>query len=227
MTSDKKPYKILFVEDEKEIRENYTKYLKRHFENVYEAIDGEDGFKKYKELKPDIMIVDINLPKLNGLELLKKIRENDQITKVIMLTAYSDTKYLLEATELKLVKYLVKPISRNELKGALDIAIEEFSKFDIISKKIIYLNDGFMWDSVHEELNQYGNDISLTNKERQIASLFFSNPNNIFTYDDIIMEVWNGFEDDKIDALKTIVKNIRRKLPKNTIKNVFGVGYKF
>lgn len=227
MSIEKHPYKILFIEDEKEIRENYTKYLKRHFANVYEAVDGEDGLVKYKNIKPDIMIVDINLPKLTGLELLKKIRENDQSTKVIMLTAHSDTKFLLEATELKLIKYLVKPISRDELKEALDIAIDEFTKFDILPKKTINFMEGFIWDCVSQELFGNGNIVPLTNKEKSIVSLLLSNPNRVYSYDEIIMEVWDDYEGDKIDALKTIVKNIRKKLPKNTIKNVFGVGYKF
>lgn len=66
------PYKILFVEDEKVTRENYVMYLKMHFQEVYEAEDGEKAYELYKEKHPDIMIIDINIPKLNGLELLKK-----------------------------------------------------------------------------------------------------------------------------------------------------------
>jgi len=224
---NKKKYNILFVEDEKEIRENYTRYLKRHFLNIYEASDGESGYKIYKEKKPDIMILDINLPNMNGLELLRKIRVTDQNVKVIMLTAYADTKYLLDAVELKLVKYLIKPISRKELKEALDLAVNEFSKFDVISKEIINLNDGFTWNCKNKELFQNDEEILLTNKEQKIVSLLFANTNNVLTYDDIITEVWDSFENDKQEALKTIVKNIRKKLPKDTIKNVFGIGYKF
>jgi DNA-binding response OmpR family regulator len=227
MDDKKYSYSVLFVEDEKEIRDNYSRYLKRHFLNVYEAVDGEDGYKIYKEKKPEIMIIDINLPKLNGIELLKRIRQTDQITKAIMLTAYSDMKFLLDAIELKLVKYLIKPITRSELKDALDLAISEFSKFDIVSKNILNLADGFIWDYKNEELSCKGQNISITNKEKQIISLLLNNPNNIFTYDDIIDELWGGFGDNKQEALKTIIKNSRKKLPKDTIKNVFGIGYKY
>lgn len=224
---DKLKYTVLFIEDEQEIRNNYIRYLKRHYEDVYEAIDGEEGYAIYKAKSPDIMIVDINLPKLSGLDLVQKIRKIDQKVKVIMLTAYSDTKYLLQATELKLVKYLVKPITRDELKLALDIAINEFSEFNVVSKKVIRLKDSFSWDC---ELNKmYSNDVEVnfTNKEQKIMKLFFSSPDNVFTYDDIIMEVWDNYEESKLDPLKTMIKNIRKKLPKDTIKNVFGVGYKF
>ena len=226
MSEECKPYSILFIEDEKDIRDNYTKYLRRHFADVYEAVDGKEGYNIYKDKKPDIMIVDINLPKLNGLDLIKKIRENDQRTKVIMLTAYSNTKYLLEAVELKLVKYLVKPIARDELREALDLAISEFAKFDITSKKTINLKDGFIWDSTYGEMYHNGVEVVFTKKEKQILNLLLSDPNIVHTYEDIITEVWQNYEYDKLDPLKTLIKNIRKKLPKDTIKNIFGVGYK-
>ncbi len=227
MSHKPKEYSILFVEDEKEIRDNYARYLRRHFLNVYEAVDGEEGYDIYKNKQPDIMIVDINLPKLNGLDLVKKIRENDQNTKVIMLTAYSNTNYLFDAMELKLVKYLIKPITRSELKEALDLAVVEYLKFEIISKKIINLRDGFTWDCEQEIIFCNGIEILLTNKEKRIIKLLFSNHNIIFSYDEIIDEVWGEVEEDKLDPLKTIIKNIRKKLPKDTIKNIFGIGYKY
>jgi len=227
MNEVKQGYSILFIEDEQDIRINYMKYLKRHFTNVYEAKDGEEGYIVYKDKNPDIMILDINLPRLNGLELLKKIRMTDQTTKVIMLTAYSDTKYLLDAIELKLVKYLIKPITRSDLKLALDIAVEEFSKFEVISKEVVYLDDDFMWNCKTSRMYKNAFEVPFTNKETKILTLLFSNPNNLFSYDDIIITVWDSFEDDKIDPLKTMIKNIRKKLPKDTIKNVFGIGYKF
>jgi len=121
------PYKILFVEDEEATRKNYVTYLKMLFSEVYEAKDGEIAYQLYKEKKPDILILDVNIPKLNGLELLEKIRENDYTTKAIMFTAHSDQNFLLQAVSLQLTKYLVKPVSRQELKEALDLAISELN----------------------------------------------------------------------------------------------------
>lgn len=226
MSSDIQNFDILFVEDEKAIRENYVRYLKRYFANVYEAEDGEIAYKIYKEKKPHIIIVDLNIPKLNGLELLTKIRKVDHSIKAIMLTAHTEVEYLLEATSLKLTKYLVKPVNRTALKSALDLAVSELSNFDVVSKSIITLNDGFVWDVKNSELLSGGSSVLLTNKERKILSLFFKNINKTLTYDEIIIDVWYDFEDDKIDALKTIIKNLRNKLPKDIIKNIFGVGYK-
>ena len=228
MSNKKEVYSILYIEDEKNIRANYVNYLDRHFGKVYEAADGEEGFEKYRQNKPDIMIVDINLPKLNGLDLVRKIRKEDHKTKVIMLTAHSETKYLLEATELKLTKYLIKPVSRSELKDALNLVLDELSNFETTSKKTVVLNDGFYWDLQREELINNNIIAVLTNKERSILALLFSSINTTFTYDDIIISVWyeDNYNSDKLDALKTIIKNLRKKLPKDTIKNVFGWGYK-
>ncbi|MDY0121822.1 MAG: response regulator transcription factor [Sulfurimonas sp.] len=223
---DEKSFDILFVEDEEAIRQNYVRYLKRHFHEVYEAADGLRAYEIYQQKKPHILIVDINLPKMNGLELVRKIRQKDHGTKVIMLTAHSDTSYLLEATELKLTKYLVKPVTRDELSGALKLAIRELSHFEVASKLHIILRDSFVWDCDRKELLYKNTEVVLTNKERKVLALLLSNPNATFSYDDIIFDVWYDTSEDRIDALKTIIKNLRKKLPKDSIKNVFGVGYK-
>ena len=226
MSENIKKFDILFVEDEKAIRDNYVRYLKKYFANVYEAEDGESAYEIYRDKKPHILIVDLNIPKLNGLELLSKIREIDHSVKAIMLTAHTEEKYLLEATSLKLTKYLVKPVNRTALKNALDLAVSELSSFDVVSKNIIILKEDCSWNYDVEELQKSGTSVLLTNKERKILSLLFTNINNVLTYDKIVIDVWYDYEDDKIDALKTIIKNLRKKLPKDTIKNVFGVGYK-
>jgi DNA-binding response OmpR family regulator len=225
MLSEDKEYDILYVEDEYAIRKNYVKFLKKYFYNIYEADDGEKAYKIYKDKKPKIMLVDINLPKLNGIELVKKIREYDYTTKIIMLTANADVETLLEATELKLTKYLVKPVNREALKEALSSVMKELNSFEIKSKKIIFLKDGYSWDVDNVELSFDNKIMMLTNKEREILKLLFSNVNMVYTYAEIIEHIW-GYDSDKVDALKTIIKNLRKKLPKDTIKNIFGVGYK-
>ena len=219
------PYDILFIEDEKAIRDNYVEFLKRYFRNVYEAEDGEEAYKIYRDKKPDILIVDINIPKLNGIDLLKKIREQDHRTKAIILTAHSDTTYLLDAVGLKLTKYLVKPVTRAQLRDALNLVFEELKQYDVLPKQILVLKDGFTWNYETKELFNH-EEIILTDKEKILLGLLLSNINLTYTYQNIIDELWQTFDDDKIASLKTIIKNLRKKLPKDMIKNVFGVGYK-
>ena len=220
------PYKILFVEDEQLIRENYVTYLKMFFSEVYEAENGEKAYDIYKQKKPDIMIVDINIPKLSGLELLRKIRENDYNTKAIVLTAHTDKTFLLEATSLKLTRYLVKPVSRKDLKEALKDTIDELLKYNILPIQKINLTDDYSWDFQLNELKHHNKNVELTNKEKIFLKLLFSHKNRVFTYDEIFEYIWQYEDSISIDGLKNMVKRLRKKLPENTILNIFNEGYK-
>jgi DNA-binding response OmpR family regulator len=219
-------YSILIVEDDETIRTNYVTFLKNYFKTVFEASDGELAYELYKLKKPDIILIDIELPKLNGLRLLAKIRENDHTIKAVVITAYSSEDYLLQATELKLTKYLVKPTSRKALKSALASCISELTKFETVSKEIITLRESFTWNNKTYELFSENKKVHLTKKETSLLILLFSNLSTVHFYDRIIFRLWEYPEDDKKDSLKTLVKNLRKKLPINSIENIFDSGYR-
>jgi len=219
-------YDLLYVEDELEVRKNYVEYLKRFFQNVYEASNTQEALKVYKKKRPSILIMDINLPGESGIEFLQKIRKKDHATKVIMLTAQSDIDTLLSASELKLTKYLLKPISRQELKDAIFLTIQEIQEFTTLRKKIIQLKEYYFWDQENKKLLRADQEHHLTKKEIELLSVLFSNIHKTFSSDEIIYELWYDSNEPKEAALKTLIKGIRKKLPEGTIKNVFGVGYK-
>jgi len=220
------PYSILFVEDEKETRENYVNYLKRYYNDVYEAENGLEAYHIYLEQKPKILILDINMPRMNGLELLEKIRQKDHNTKCLMLTAHTDKEFLLKATKLKLTDYLLKPLKRAGLKDALAKVIDEIESYEVISKTNLNLGDGYIWDIKESKLLLNSNEVILTGLEIKVLKLFFVNINIQLSYDDIIIYIWDSFDADKTEALKTIIKKLRKKLPKNLIQNIYGAGYK-
>jgi len=120
-------YTVLFVEDDDEVRQKVALRLQRQFRNIYVARDGEEGWDLYLKHRPDILFLDINLPKLSGIDLLKKVRENDYSTKAVMLTAHSNMDYLLQTNELKLTKYIVKPLSREVLNETINMLVKEMS----------------------------------------------------------------------------------------------------
>ena len=227
MTVDKKyEYSILFVEDEVILRENYVLYLKMMFETVYEAGDGEEAYNIYKKNKIDILIVDINIPKLNGLELLEKIREHDHSSKAIVLTAHKEKDFLLQATRLKLTDYLLKPISRLALQTAIDKAIDELRNFSTITIKNKVLSDNYIWNYSNEELTCKDKTIHLTNKEKIVFSLFMNNINVTLSKDQFIYTIWDEYEECHEASLKTILAKLRKKLPSGMISNIHGIGYK-
>lgn len=217
---------ILFIEDEKAIRDNYVSYLKKYCVNVYEADDGETALKIYKEKRPELLIIDINIPKLNGLDLLKKIRETDYTTRAIMLTAQSDVNSLLQATELNLTKYLIKPVTRLQLKEALESAFTELEHFTITSNNMLSLKEGYIWNFDTNEMCLNSVPINFTKRESKFMSYMMHNYKHVCTFDEIMYEVWGCIDEKKRDALKSLVRKIRQKIPKDFIENVFGVGYK-
>ncbi len=226
MNTEKYPYKILFVDDEKSIRDNYVTYLSAYFSEVYQAKDGEEAYVIYKKISPDIMIVDINMPKMNGLELLEKIRENDHATKVIIMTSHTQQEYLLKAVKLKLTSYLIKPVNRQLIKESIDTVVEELRSFITVSTKNIKLNNEYSWDTEFKQLTYNENDIPLTKKEQDFFSLLVSNKNKTFSTEEIIYQIWDLYDEGHENSIKTLIKNIRKKLPSNIVKNVFGVGYR-
>lgn len=223
----KKDISILYVEDEIEIRENYCNILRNQFQNIYEASNGEIAYKQYKENNPEILIVDINMPKVNGLEFIKRVRESDKNSKIIVLTAHTDVEYLMQSTELNLLKYLVKPVKRKEFNGAIDLALKELEEFEVVSKKLLALKDGFVWNFDKVSLFHNLNEIELTRSEKKILNTLFSNPSIELTYDDLIFAVWDDYEDSRKSTLKTMINNLRKKLPEDTIKTMYKIGYKF
>ncbi len=226
MINDKIPYSILFAEDEEEIRKNYVDYLRKYYENVYEAKDGVEAYSLYLEKRPNILILDIDMPHMNGLELLEKIREKDHNVKSLMLTAYTSKEFLLKAAQLKLIDYLVKPIKRARLKDALQKAIDEIESYEVVSKKTLILGDGYSWDIEKSKLLLHNTTVELTTIEIKMLELFFTNTNVNLTYDNIIIDIWDTFDTDKTNALRTSIKKLRKKLPKDLIQNIYGFGYR-
>ncbi len=218
---------ILYAEDEDQTRENYTNYLKRHFKQVYSACNGEEALELYKSNKPNILLLDINMPKINGLELCKQIRQKDKTTRIIILTAHLEQDKLLFAAELNLTKYLPKPVSRVQLKDALNEAVIQFKELNE-KINIVLLNDNFTWNKSSHKLFNKNDEIKLTKYEILLLDILSSKNNRIFSIDEISLYLWDDLDDfeNSVNKLKDIIKRLRKKLPKNTIENIYAAGYK-
>ena len=111
---------LLYVEDEISVREMLSKRLEKIVKNLYVAVDGEDGYEKYLEHKPDLILTDITMPKLNGIQMANKIREIDSQIPIIVLSAHADSNFLLDAIESGVTGYLIKPINKEKLYTLLE-----------------------------------------------------------------------------------------------------------
>ncbi|PHS32101.1 MAG: DNA-binding response regulator [Methylophaga sp.] len=221
------PYSLLYIEDQYDIRKKYLQYFEQKYKKVYEANNGSKALEIYKQYKPEIIICDISLPDISGLDILEIIRKYDHQTKIIMLTAYSDNKKLLEAVKLKLTAYLVKPVSRKDLKLALTQAHLEYENYEVTSKKRLLFKENYVWNYQNNSLYQEMNEVILTPNERKLLQLLCKNINITHTYENIINHIWDeDYEEDKYNAIKILIKNLRKKLPVNIIKNIYGEGYR-
>lgn len=217
-----KNIKVLFVEDEENIRINAISYLKRLFDEVYEAKDAYEAFEIVEDKRPHIIITDINMPKINGLELIRKIRQKDENIKIIVLSAYTKTEYLLEAIELNLEKYLVKPIRHETLFPILNSCVNKLKNID---KNIKYFSENCYFNILNKSLYKDNNLVKLSNKEQDFLALLCQNSNSLVNYDTIQIFVW---KDDFMseDALRAVAKKLRKKIPPNSLENFSKLGYK-
>ncbi len=214
---------ILYAEDEEGIRKNIADSLRYYVKEVIEASNGEEAFFLYQQKNPDIVLSDIHMPILNGIEFIKKIRQIDRKTPVVLITAHTDKKYLMEAVELHMEKYLVKPI---ELEPLFDVLASCVKLLNINKITQLKTNENYTYDFDKKELYYKNENIILNKKERLFLELLIKNQNRITNYEELQDKVWG----DSImtdSALRSLVRNLRKKLPTDIIINLSGTGYRF
>ncbi len=209
---------ILCVEDEDGIRKTIVDTLKYYFDEVYEASDGNEGFEIYLEYKPKIILSDIQMKNCDGIEFVKKIRENDVTTTIIMLTAYSNEEYLVDLINLNVNHFILKPLNLKKLNTAL-------LKYMRKAYKPIKLCENLALDLNKRELLYKDEEpIILRKREKEFLELLYQRNGSILSYTDIEEELWTGKE-MTTHALKSFIKELRAKLPVNIIKNIPQEGY--
>jgi len=219
----KKNTKILYVEDEVLIRNQAVEYLSLIYENVLEAEDGLEALEVYATKRPHIIISDIEMLKMNGLEMAREIRKKNKKIPIIIATAHTQSAYLLDALELQLIKYIVKPVTAKKLKVALDIAHEYIDEEKVQS--VVVFSDTAVYDTLNKTLVIENQIVKLSHNEIALTDLLLNNKNRVVTYEEIEGAIW-GYEGMTKDALRTLVRTLRRKMKENFIENVSGYGYK-
>jgi len=219
----KKNTKLLYVDDNRLIREEAVEYLSLIYNQVLEASNGEEALEVYRKNRPDIIITDIEMPIMNGIQMVKAIRRQDKKIPIIIVTAFLDTEYLLEAIELNLIKYILKPISNYKLDSALELTHEYLN--DKEKKSIVQFSAKSYYDQLNQVLYYNHDPIGLTRNEILLLNLLCKNPYALVTYSEIKNKIWY-YEDNYIDSLRSLVRSLRRKLKEDVIMNVSGMGYR-
>jgi two-component system, OmpR family, response regulator VanR len=216
---------ILYIEDEKNIRLNIKKTLELFCENVFDAESVLNAKEILTNQRIDIIISDINLPDKSGIDFVKEIRISDKTIPIILLSAYTDKEFLLEATKLKLVDYLTKPINFKDLNNALQKCVEEILDN---SRYIITFKNNIQYNVSHNCLidDNKKEEIHLTNKELDLLNLLIKNNNRVCSADELKSAIWDDYLEATDSALKNLLNKLRKKIGKESIINISGVGYK-
>jgi len=224
MSNKIKDISILIAEDEEELREYLTEYLQIFFDDVFVAKCGEEAYNQYKHHHPDIILTDINMPNMDGLSFVSKIREDDNATKIIIISAHSEKDKLLKAIELNLVTYLIKPIKTDILKKVILDIVDVIRK----STKRVYIDDTIYWNKDTMSLWKNEKEILLKEKELQLIQLLCTKVNHAFSTRDIFDYLYVNDQQKEFSeyAITSFIKRLRLKLPSDIIKNEYGSGYK-
>ena len=206
----------LYIEDEIDVLENISILLSNFFKKFLKASTAEEGYEVFKNNDIDVLLVDIELPKMNGIELIKRIRKTHKNLPIVVISAYTKTDYLLESVELKLDKYIVKPLTSRKIHQLLKVLNSDFldSNLMVLDKNIYLDRENFIL-KVDEK------DIGINKKELEFLVTLARK--KMITYDEV-NELW---EDDipSSNAIRSFVKNLRKKLPDGFIKNKSSIGY--
>jgi DNA-binding response OmpR family regulator len=212
---------ILLAEDDESIRKSFKRILLLYVSEVYEATNGEEAFELYEKYSPDILITDIKMPKLNGLEFIKKIRQVDTKTPIIVTSAYTDQDFLLESIKLSLVEYIVKPMKENDLNRLL----QECAKILLETCEThIKLDDDCSYDYDNKIFTYKGTKVNLTNKEVDFFEILLAHRGTLVTKHEIEDKLYI-YEEAPLSALKNLVFKLRKKLNCDIIQTVKKLGY--
>ncbi len=224
MLSILRSHSILYVEDELEIQANVAEYLGNYFGTIHLASDGKEALEKYNKHHPDVLLLDINLPGIDGLCVAQAVRRDDPVVKIIMLTAFTEKEKLLKATELKLTRYLIKPVAPKNFKETLEILASELMSNP---SRFLRLSDEYVWDLEQECLSCDGKKVVLAEKEHRLLKLFVANKGESIQYHKIVSSVWGDTFDREIsiDSIKNQVSQLRKKIPNVSISSIYGEGY--
>ena len=217
---------LLYVEDDHELREQFVRIFNSKFKQVFEAEDGAQALELYEQHSPDMMVVDINLPKIDGLQVIEKVRKSDKNTPIVILSAYSDQEKLLRAMTLGLSEYLIKPVPQKKLLSLLEEMALKYGN-DREKRSVIALPNGYFWKKEEKILCYHDEIITLTKREIIFLEFMMKQINKIVTLDSITNLIWENEESAvSYSSLSHLLKRLRKKLPEELIENIYGEGYR-
>lgn len=228
-------FRILIVEDDKEIREGIEIYLKNQGYQVLQAGDGIEGLGKIESEEIHLAIVDVMMPRMDGITMMMKVREKGYDFPVIMLSAKSEEVDKIMGLNMGADDYVTKPFTTMELLARINSHLRRYKKYlEAVDEKQkgdrIHVIGGLELNEDTVEVTVDGEPVKLTPLEFKVLQLLMKNPGRVFSAEEIYERVWNE-QAINTDTIMVHIRRIREKIEINPkepkyLKVVWGVGYK-
>ena len=217
--------KILLAEDEVDLNNVVTRYLKKNGYSVDSVLDGEEALDYLEYSEYDLVILDIMMPKVDGFEVIKKLRDKGNHTSVLMLTARDSADDKVKGLDLGADDYIVKPFDFNELLARIRAVVRR--KYGNSSNKLA-IGD-LILDTSEKSVTRAGKQIELTGKEYEVLEYLMQSKNRILSREQIKEHVWDFDYEGDSNIIDVLIKNIRKKIDiedgKQIIYTKRGLGY--
>ena len=217
--------KILLLEDDMALNETIVDYLENLNYDVLSVYDGNSAIDAIYENSFDILLLDVNVPDINGFEILKNIREQDITTPAIFITSLNSMVDLENGFNSGCDDYIRKPFALKELKLRVETILKR--EFFHQNNNKIQIDTNIFYDSQNDLLTVDDKDIQLNNKDAKLLKLFLQNSEQILSHETIYSTLWEYDEQISQSALRTYIKNLRKYLGKEKIVSIKKLGYKF
>ncbi len=212
---------ILLAEDDASTRKSLVSTLGIYFARVLEAQNGNEAINIFDSNKIDIALLDIDMPEINGLDVASYIREVEPDLPVIILTCHNDIKYMQSAVRLRLMDYLIKPISISQLKETMVHCLDGMQQRGHIEA---VLNNGAVYSSTKGSVLYQGQNIQLTHNEKKFLDYMLRKRGSLVNSQQICMDIESGKE-MSVNALRNLIYRLRSKIGRDTIIAVKETGY--
>ncbi len=227
---------ILVIEDDPDIGNLIRKTLNSAHYITTVSSTGEAGLTIFKENRPDMLLLDLSLPDIDGIEICRTIRKNDEITPIFILSARNDEIDKIMGLELGADDYITKPFSLRELKARVDVFFRRWDNKNQLKSESEsegeIIRGALKIDPVRRRVTIGEEIINISRKEFEILQLLASTPGKVFTREEILEALWGTEWDGFARMIDSHIKRIRSKLEKNAdqpewIETIWGVGYRF
>ncbi|HEX2912497.1 MAG TPA: response regulator transcription factor [Chloroflexia bacterium] len=226
-----KPAKILIIEDEapslRMLKRNLTGYGLR----VVTASDGQEALASIEEQLPDLILLDINLPRLSGLEVCRRVREWSQVP-IIVLSARSEEYQKVEALELGADDYLTKPFGLNELVARIKVALRRSNQQQAEKKEPLLTIDDLTINFAEHRVYLHGQELKLTHQQYELLKYLTQNAGRVITHRSALMKVWGPEYENETQYLHVFIGQLRHKIEPDPSRPHYilterGLGYRF